>query len=355
MSDFSVQAHTLTIEPHPDPEVERLEIARVGDYQCVVGKGQYKTGDVALYIPEQSIVPVDILSEMGLTKEEDGVLKGSLAGKDGQRVKAIRLRGVLSQGLIFSPNSDIAIGRDYAEQFGITKYLPPVPMEMSGQVEHVSGLKSYTDIENIKKWPDVFEDGEPVYITEKLHGSCTIASLIDGDFYVSSKGLASKELCILESEGNVYWRAARQYQLEEVCKWIAPQFGDFGEPVSEVTIFGEVLGVQDLRYGLQKGQIDWRLFDIRVDGEYLSYDEVIGLGLEKFDIPMVPGLTAPHPFNKDFVLSLSQGETNIGDHIREGVVIRSQFESFHPMLGRKILKSINPDYLLRKGKATEYE
>ena len=95
MSSFAVTAERLIIHAHPDREVERLELAQVGEYRAVVPKGQYRTGDWAVYIPEQAILPDELLAELCLT--------GRLAGPKKNRVKATRFRGELSQGLVCSP------------------------------------------------------------------------------------------------------------------------------------------------------------------------------------------------------------------------------------------------------------
>ncbi|MFT4978137.1 MAG: RNA ligase (TIGR02306 family), partial [Myxococcota bacterium] len=91
MAEHEVRVVAVTIEPHDNADA--LEIARVGDYRAVVGKGQLATGDLIAYIPEQSLVPQPLLVELGLV--------GRLAGKEKNRVKALRLRGVLSQGLCY--------------------------------------------------------------------------------------------------------------------------------------------------------------------------------------------------------------------------------------------------------------
>ena len=80
----------LTVRDHPD--ADRLEIAGHGGYQMVVGKGVWSTGDRAVYVPEASVLPGSLIEEMGLT--------GRLAGKGRDRVKVVRLRGVVSQGLV---------------------------------------------------------------------------------------------------------------------------------------------------------------------------------------------------------------------------------------------------------------
>ena len=73
------------------PNADALEIAQIEDYMSLVQKGVYHTGDLVVYLPEASVVPQDVIEELGL--------EGRLAGKTKNRVKAIKLRGVLSQGL----------------------------------------------------------------------------------------------------------------------------------------------------------------------------------------------------------------------------------------------------------------
>src|SRR5271156_5459950 len=90
MATFEVKVYKLKIEVHPNADA--LELAVVGDYRSCVRKGDFKTGDLGVYIPEGSIVPKWIVASLGLT--------GKLAGPDDNRVKAIKLRGILSQGLI---------------------------------------------------------------------------------------------------------------------------------------------------------------------------------------------------------------------------------------------------------------
>ncbi len=97
MATFECKVYKLTIEEHPNADV--IELARVGDYYSVVRKGQFKTGDMGVYIPEGAIVPDWLLLRLGL--------EGKLAGKQRNRVKAIKLRGVLSQGLIFPVDESI--------------------------------------------------------------------------------------------------------------------------------------------------------------------------------------------------------------------------------------------------------
>lgn len=196
-NEFRVMARRLVIEPHENADA--LELARVDDYRAVVRKGEFKTGDLALYIPEAAIIPDPIIKEMGL----EGRLAGGSVGEDGKklknRVKAIRLRGALSQGLIYKPNFELQEGRDYSHELGIEKWRPPVPQKMTGRAEPCPKLLSYTDIANIKRYPDAFKEGEEVIATEKLHGTCSVIGLIDDQITVSSKGLAAKGLALLQA------------------------------------------------------------------------------------------------------------------------------------------------------------
>ena len=93
MSSFAVTVEKARILPHPNADA--LELAQIGEYRAVVRKGEFPDGELVVYIQEQAIVPDNLLAELGLS--------GRLAGKDGNRVKAVRLRGELSQGIVCRP------------------------------------------------------------------------------------------------------------------------------------------------------------------------------------------------------------------------------------------------------------
>ena len=98
MAQFEVPVVRVDrIEEHPGADA--LEIAVVRGYRCVVKIGAHRAGDLVAYIPEDAIVPEPLIREMRLWDEAKG--KGMLAGKKGDRVKAIRLRGIVSQGLLY--------------------------------------------------------------------------------------------------------------------------------------------------------------------------------------------------------------------------------------------------------------
>ena len=368
MSTLRVTAEPLTILEHPN--ADRLELAQVGLYRAIVGKGQFETGDYAVYIPEQAVLPPELIEELGLT--------GRLAGPGKDRVKAVRLRGELSQGIVCLPTvmADVdlkyahAEELDFAELLGITKWVPPVPVGMSGTVEAAPGLMPWIDIENIKRYPDVFITGEPVEASEKLHGSCLMltADADTGATYVSSKGVGSRSLSLVEDPTNLYWRAVHQHGVAAAAAWLCGLLS-----ARRVGLFGEVYGkgVQDLHYGCDATRdetIGYALFDISVmdkSGEVRwlpgsEIDELLravalnGAG-PQIGIPRAP-LLYQGPYDYEVLAALAEGRSLLDpDTIREGLVVRPAVERRSELLGgRAIAKFISPGYLTRKG-GTEFE
>ena len=395
MSTFDCKVVPITILPHPN--AEKLELAQVADYRCVVGKDLYKTGDLVAYIPEAAVIPEDQLQFFGYWNEEQN--KGLLAGSKGDRVKAVKLRGEVSQGLVFpvnkiamylgQPDREFVVGDDVAPLLGITKYEPPIPVGMAGEVYNAGQAVTVDyDIENLKKYPDVLQEGEEVIFTEKLHGTSFQIGLLpimdkyhhddhfrvktedgEGYFFIGSKGLGAQGLCFKDVEANtnnVYVRAARQFKLFEkllkLCNEMLELNGltDFEEPL---ILQGEVFGaVQDLTYGAKQGEIFFRAFDICVgERSYRRYfdEEMFAKAVDIMELDRCPVLYKG-PYSKEKILELTHHTKSkvCPDQISEGGVVKPTKERKDPSIptmgGRVILKSINEDYLLRKGNATEF-
>lgn len=350
MSTHECNVVEVKIEEHPNADA--LELARVGDYLAIVAKGQYVDGDKVVYIPEQSVVPENILEEMNLT--------GRLAGKKGNRVKAMKLRGIVSQGLVYTAIDEWEVGQNVAEELGIEKYIPVVPQSMVGEAEPMDFTLSF-DPENVKKFPDALEEGEMVVYTEKIHGTFCSATLLpedkrkpkmlDGKVAVSSKKLTHDGVYFIEQEGNTYINAVRKFDVVDKLECLDDMFAADGNPV---TLLGEVFGrVQDLRYGNDK-DVEFRAFAIKVGYKYLDYMQFVE-ACDELDIPRVPDLyVGPH--SKEEMLKWTTGREQVSGkeaNIREGIVIVPLIERRHDMIGRVMLKSISDKYLLRKN-ATEY-
>lgn len=381
MATFEVKVLKIrAIEPIVGSDF--IELAVIGDYRSVVRKDMYQPGNLVAYIPEAAIVPDWLLGTMGLT--------GKLAGKDKNRVKAAKFRGVLSQGIVYGDSyaSDGDIqqariadsngmfwlwpeGTDITEHLGITKWEPEIPSSMSGEVYNAgTNLTVAYDVENVKNYPDMLQEGELVVYEEKAHGSlCGVAYLpselhgpehFRGKFLVFSKGLGSKGLCFKDNEANannVYIRALNKFgvfsKLEAYFER-AMQDPTWLGNIQPVFILGEVFGggVQDLTYG---GQLQYRVFDVcegfRGNQSYFDYDQKKLFVEQDLGLELCPALyVGPH--SRETMLEYTSGKEQISGkatHIREGIVMRPTLERKHSEIGRVMLKSVSEAYLLRKG------
>jgi RNA ligase (TIGR02306 family) len=371
---------------------DRLSIVKVLGFEAITakledGSHRFQPGDKIVYVPEGAIVPEDVLKERGYWNEEKGI--GMLAGKTGTRVKAIRLRGVLSQGLVWHTTPDAitvdlddltsyspmvfiqnngeergaVLGEDVADFFGITKWDPPIPAGMDGDVIGAPEFAYNYDIENFQTYPD-FIVGQDVEATEKLHGTnfrisyrpgVSYPDLFgEGDVAITSKGMGAKGLVLTNTEknrvGNLYVRMAIELGLIDLIRDLGLRSGE------AIDLFGEIygVGVQDLQYGTTKP--NYRAFDMRVNHKFLSPEDKADI-LQTLGIEQVPVLYRG-PFDLDKLTALRDGESALGGCIREGIVVTAmgdqtprQADFGHSL--RPILKMVSPDYLTRKG-GTEF-
>jgi RNA ligase (TIGR02306 family) len=418
MSKFSCPVVQVeSVENHPN--ADRLSLVRLKGlgYLCVSGKlsdgsHRYVHGDFCVYIPSAAVLPEWLLKEMDFWDEEKG--KGTLAGSDGNRVKPLKLRGIFSEGVLFPVGKhvfqdlsglfpempatpphqvgwpdmktrseptgitnwkfsirladgnlqQVVEGDDAAEHLGITKYSPPIPVHMAGQVANLFDHTVRYDFERIEAVTDMFEPGEPVVATEKLHG--TFAAIVyvpglnhpemfgkNGDIIVHSKGLGAQGLAFKNNtanDGNLYVRTLRHLlettPLEEWfesacdCSWTSDR-------KQTVFIGGEIFGkgVQDLDYGTAKPE--FRVFDVRVGNSWFK-----NKNLDTY-LPILPKVPVLYrgPFSMAELEKVRDGITTVGGtNVREGIVVRSATEERHPIHGRKIAKMISEAYLLRKNK-----
>ncbi|CAM6053393.1 unnamed protein product [Sphagnum tenellum] len=408
MSTFSVQVRQITQPVIDHPNADRLTIVQIGGFYCIAnkhndGSWRYNVGDYVVYIPEAALVPEWLLRRQGMWDEEKG--KGILAGAAGNRVKAQKIRGVVSQGLLYPvQKKELALPKtlddgslqlvdltldvdgdivtvtdqqDVAELLSITKYEPPVPTSMTGQVCNIHGRTIKYDLDSIQSFPDMFEIGEPVVVTEKLHGTCVQVGWIpglnhpelfgkNGNIYVASKGLGAQGLVFKNNaanDGNLYVNALRKLLddgLEEKLRHLPSWFGTPDDRPDNLSIYivGEIFGwgVQDLTYGLSPPTL--AVFDIAIGDQYLasgSIGNTFGIVARYIGLTPVPFLYEG-PYDPDVLIGFRDGmDTISGTNIREGIVIRSADERRHPIHGRKVAKWVSPDYLLRKNKnATEF-
>jgi RNA ligase (TIGR02306 family) len=178
MAEYKVPL-TKILEVNAHPNADKLEIAKVYDFNVIVGKGQYKVGDLCIYCPIDSILPLDL--ETKLFGGPDSKIKLNKG-----RIKQIKIRQIYSQGLLVdlkylgSPfttaNVDGLLETDFSSVLGITKYEPPAPNYAGPTLKRDKPKENplfhqYNGIDNFKWFPDLFAEGEQVSITEKIHGS----------------------------------------------------------------------------------------------------------------------------------------------------------------------------------------
>lgn len=212
----------------PIPDADRIVVAHIGGWTAVVGKDEFFEGQEVFYFETDSMLPLDkkpfeFLRSRGV-KEKDG--------KEYHRLKAMKLRGVVSDGLILpysvakefvsDPNNVedevakiIESGGNFTEFFGVVKYEDPILAKLGGKMTHFPDWIQKTDEERIQNLANLlgyinqtnsFKDW---YATEKIDGtSCTIwCEITEDGFY--NFGVCSRNYGLVEEDDNTYWQIAR--------------------------------------------------------------------------------------------------------------------------------------------------
>lgn len=338
-------ASVQEVKPHPN--ADRLEVATIQGWQVVVAKDSVKAGDLGVYVPPDTQVPEKWSAPWGV--------QPYLAR--GVRVKAVKLRGEPSFGFFVPLRGDTAavlegtdrtVGDDVSDLFDLTKYVPQERIFVGDQRPENPMFTRYTDIENLRHFPDTFEAGETVWVTEKIHGTNSRIGIVDGEAMAGSHRVQRKhpseavgeEINYANPGSSVYWFP---WSLGGVARLMAT----LQEHHRQVVMYGEIYGakIQKLHYGHQGGDLGYRVFDIMCDGKYLDYDIMLAL-CSLAGVEAVPVLYKG-PFDLDVISALAEGRTTLVDngHIREGVVVRPLRERVNPRYGRVIMKWVGAGYL----------
>jgi RNA ligase (TIGR02306 family) len=362
------------LDIQPIEGADAIVVATINSWKVVVKKNEFNIGDLVIYCEVDCWIPhklAPFLSKGQFPRVYDGV--------EGERLKTVRLRGQISQGLILplhviwsgphinesyiggSPwdfqgaweNADHTLnevnirvdgewtygtieGLDVSERLGIAKYEPPVSAQLAG-----ISLGSFpiqvpkTDEERIQnltnEWPVLSTYWYET--SEKLEGSSMSVGLIGGEFKVCSRNLNLKEV-----EGNTLWGLARKYDIEAKLRDIVGQNIVFqGEAIGE--------GIQGNHYGI-KGQ-DFYVFAI-YDTDLGCYWEPTRrrelcalLGLKH--VPLIDESTHFTGMTIDQVLVQADGYSLINPKVlREG-------EVFKRIDGQEHFKAVSNKYLLKHG------
>jgi RNA ligase (TIGR02306 family) len=353
MSDWLVHLVQIAKVGH-HPNADKLDITQIYGQSVICQRDLYKMGDLAVFLPPDSV----------LSSDPENVIVKDSGLKPGHCIEAKRLRGIFSNGMLvpasvcFTPEelAKIAPGTHVAERLGITKYEPPIEKlgntGTGGDNESDPGyMPCYTDLEGWPKYRDegIIAVGEPVVLTEKIHGANARFTFRDGRLWVGSRNGIKKE-----DDAVLWWRVAKELNLEARFQKLL----EASEFFERTVIYGEVYGqVQDLRYGVDKGAT-FRLFDTfdTALGRYNDWNNtkviatIMGLDLvpELYVGPWAPELE-----------ELRNGPSVLyPGHTREGFVVKplkERHQHYDPekrnlFTGRVIFKFVGEDYKTRKKK-----
>lgn len=307
------------------PNADSLDIARIGGWQVVVKRGQFRPGDICVYCEIDSVLP---------DKPPFAFLKDK-----GFRIKTVKLRGQISQGICFAFEDLRAdypeIGNGHADGDDITAFLSVVkyePPQMAAETKgDFPGFIEKTDAERVQNLTEQlahFATLRNWVISEKLDGTSFTCFLRRGEF-----GVCSRNFELLPVETNTYWKIARALDLEGKLR-------GFGR---DIAIQGEIVGasVQGNKYRLA----DQRLFVFRV----IDIESNTSLDLEetcaRLGLATVPILTKHESFpwkSVEEIIAFAAGSSTLEPVPREGLVIRT---SDHSVL----FKAISNEFLLKHG------
>jgi RNA ligase (TIGR02306 family) len=327
-------------EISPIPGADSIDVAKIDGWNTVVKKNQFKIGDRVIYCEVDSVLPnrpeFDFLGEK-------------------KRIRTKKLRGCLSQGICFPldilPGADgFVLGTDVTELMGVLKYEPPIPTQLRGRVRCAMNRLAIpkTDEMRCQNIPGVLErhKGERFAVSEKIDGASESVYLDpETGMHVCSRNVDLAPDTQHKWNGDLYWRAAVEYNLEEILK----QLG------GSIALQGELFGanVQGGKYKLK--DLQYRIFNFwdMVNHQYVERDvmldtvEAFGLGKD-FLVPQLMDIVLDHTV--DDLLKLADGNSKINpDVLREGIVLRSIPESTDFELGRLSFKAVSNQFLLKFG------
>ena len=330
----------------PIPDADAIECAVVGGWNVVIKKGDFKAGDLAIYCEIDSWIPTELAPFLSKGKEPR-----EYNGVRGERLRSVKLRGQLSQGLLLDrfvaldKVGEIHEGMDVSDLLNIVKYEPPVPACLAGKARGMfPSFIPRTDQERIQNLTTEFAEwvspGFPIMptweVTEKLDGSSMTVYVNEQD-----QGVCSRNLNLYDTEGNTLWQVAHRDQIITALQDSQRNLAIQGELIGE--------GIQGNPYKI-KGQ-SFYVFDIyEIDtGSYMTPTQrrdfcefhellhvpVIAFGAHLYDTLGMATI--------DSLLEFAEGKSELNPQTdREGLVFKCNEQ-------QKSFKTISNKYLLKHG------
>ena len=333
-TDRKLASVVKIVDIQPIPGADAIVVATVKGWKVVVKVNEYKVGDLAVYYEIDSFLP--IRPQFEFLRKSSYKRMGS---SEGFRLKTIRLRGQISQGLLTPIPEGISNpreGDDLTEALDIVKYEPPIPAQLAGKIKGTfPSFIPKTDeirIQNFESEVGFSPVGERAYVTEKLDGTSFTCYFNNGVF-----GVCGRNWELSETSDNSLWRMANVLQLKEKMTKHGKNIALQGELVG-AGINGNLYGLSDHKlyfftgYDIDKGrrmffdELEWVLFGLQL--------QMVPL-LEKY------GFVIPNESNiVDYMLKYAEGKSVLNMEVdREGVVVRGLEREFS-------FKAISNTYLL---------
>jgi len=351
-TEFTAEIVRLTqILAHPNAdklEIARFELKGIGEttYEVVVGKGEFRPGDLAAYFSVDCILPVTHQSFSFLTSRLD------CQGKTHYRLRAARLRGAFSQGLLVPAPSGSEWGAPVAEQYGVTYHQTAIAE--TGPTAPTAKPRPQPfpvyGVDSLKKVPRLFEEGERVVATEKIHGTNFRFGWVRRRFL----GIPIGWKFVVGSHRVIKGDRAKGFYGEDIWVQAADRMklAEKTRDYRGYTFYGELYGytysgqkIQDLTYGRKPEEgPGLAVFDVRTPkGEWMPYDARLW-ALADCELEWVPTVAVGANGTEVHPEALSNGPSFLSPkQIREGVVIESLEGP------RRKAKYVGEGYLMRKG------
>jgi RNA ligase (TIGR02306 family) len=322
----------------PIDGADLIQLAKIKGWQCVVKKSEFNVGDLCVYFEIDSHLP--IRPEFEILRRNSFKRMGD---REGFRIKTIKLRGQLSQGLalpigdFFDQSSAFNIfevGDDVTDRLDVQKYEAAIPTQLAGQVRgNFPGFIKKTDQERCQNLVrDIFVDhiNEKYEVTTKLDGTSFTAFYYDG-----RDGVCGRNWELDINEENATNSLVRMY-VDSGLQTILREFG------KNYAVQGELMGpgIQKNREGFTSHKLYiFNIYDID-SGTYVGPEGALMLMSELWFLGLNPKMVEYVPVNHMYVTLAELGITNISElltfaegpsinHlIREGFVFKSEDGSF---------------------------